>query len=51
MVRQNHADENCGRCESIALKIAPGESVECSDCGTRISRDAEEPYLVHGGEN
>lgn len=53
MARQNATDdengsiEDCGNCETLALRMAPGESVDCEDCGrTLVREDGEIPNEI-----
>jgi len=48
MGENTHPVEDCNNCENIALRLAPGNSVECEECGrTLVREDGEIPNEIH----
>lgn len=45
--------EDCGNCQNVALKMAPGEEIECEDCGRILVREYNEepPNEIYVREN
>lgn len=48
MGKNTHAVETCNACETVALKMAPGDSVDCEECGrTLVRENGEIPNEIH----